>query len=267
MPNLHTESHGSGDVTLVMCNGLSQSTANWRSIARQNPQFKWILFDARGHGRSEMGIRPYHIDDHVSDLMRVLEKHGCTNPVLMGFSHGGRVAMRAAAMYPDAFSALILISTGAKQTALRKAHVASWSKCLELGGVEAMAWASLPNIVGIRILNKFPDLGILVKASATRNSPEGLTAMFEGMAQYPPSEGDARRITAPTLIFHGQQDPLVRESDVDDMQSWIPHAKRVHFQEAGHTLPLEEPQRFAAHLGDFLQDALPQLASNESSHP
>lgn len=255
-PKLHIETHGEGETTIVICNGLSQSTANWRGIARQHPQFRWVLFDARGHGRSSMGPRPYSLDDHVQDLLAVLEQTETQNPVLMGFSHGGRVALRAASRFPSRFKALVLISTGARQTAIRKAHVQSWHNCLKIGGVEAMAWASLPNIVGVKVLEKFPDLGILVKGSAARNSAEGLDAMFEGMATYPPGHEDAPNISCPTLVFHGAQDPLVKSSDLEDMLNWIPQAKSAVFPDCGHTLPLEQPADFVKRLEEFVHQSL-----------
>jgi len=253
-PTLHLETYGEGPQTVVVCNGLSQSTANWRGIARQNPNLKWVLFDARGHGRSPLGPRPYHIDDHVADLMQIMERTQTQTAYLLGFSHGGRVAIRAAAQFPDAFKALILISTGAKNTPLRQAHVQSWSNCLALGGVEAMAWSSLPNIVGVKILEKFPDLSILVKGSAARNRKDGLEAMFEGMLNYPPTYDDAIQIQCPTLVFHGGQDPLVKDEDFADLRSWIPESQGCRFEDCGHTLPLEEPARFSKALLGFLND-------------
>ena len=258
MTKLHIETYGEGPTTLVMCNGLSQSTANWRGIARQNPQFRWVLFDTRGHGRSELGERPYHLDGHVDDLFSVLDTKVSGRPILMGFSHGGRVAARAVSRQTDRFQGLVLISAGATVTPLRRAHVASWQNCLKLGGVEAMAWASLPNIVGIKILNKFPDLSILVRGSAARNRVEGLTAMFEAMVRYPPMEDDARKINIPVQIFHGQQDPLVRDTDIDDLCTWMPHAKRVAFPNCGHTLPLEEPEAFLSEVAAFASQVTKQ---------
>lgn len=257
MPKLHIETYGEGELTLVMCNGLSQSTANWRSIARQNQQYRWVLFDARGHGRSEIGETPYHLDHHVDDLLEVLNDKVTGRPVLVGFSHGGRVASRAVSRHPERFKGLVLISTGAKVTPLRRAHVDSWRNCLALGGVSAMAWASLPNIVGVKVLEKYPDLSILVKGSVARNRKEGLTAMFEAMVNYPPMENDATKIELPTLIFHGQQDPLVRDSDVDDLCKWMPQAERVAFPECGHTLPLEEPEAFMEEVSKFVGKLAP----------
>lgn len=255
--HLHCETHGEGPQEIVVCNGLSQTTANWRGIARQNPQLRWTLFDARGHGKSGTGTRRFTLDLHVGDLIRVIGMSSARNPVLLGFSHGARVALRAAANHGTFFSALIIVSCGSEMTARRKAHVQSWKECLELGGLRAMAWASLPNIVGGKILEKFPDLEFLVKSTETRNRKEGLLAVFEGMATYPPPREDATRVTIPTLIMRGGEDPLVEARDVENLCRWIPHARAGTFEDCGHTLPLEEPRRFVAAIQEFLATVVP----------
>ena len=248
----HFEIVGEGRQTIVICNGLSQSTANWRGLARQNPKYRWLLFDARGHGRSPLGDTPYDLDKHVGDLLRVLHEAGGETPLLMGFSHGGRVALRAAAEFGTRFCGLVVVSCAARVTVRRRAHVASWEQCLKLGGVGAMAWASLPNIVGRKILERYPDLSLLVKGSIARNREAGLSAMFEGMAGYPPIEEDARRIELPTLILRGEEDPLVAAADERDLCRWISGARAACFDGCGHTLPLEEPVLFMQAVSGFL---------------
>ncbi len=250
MKRIHFETFGEGP-EIVICNGLSQSTANWRGIARQNPGFRWILFDARGCGKSPIGARPYRLEDHVDDLLYVLDHSGATRPLLLGFSHGGRVATQACARFPERFLGLVLVSVGASQTVRRRAHVAAWRRTLELGGVRAMAWASLPNIVGRKLLERFGDWELLVNGTVTRNNQEGLEAMFEGMAQYPALEQDARQVRLPTLVLYGAEDPLVDQQDCEELCSWT-GASAMCFAECGHTLPLEEPSQFMDVIAGFL---------------
>ncbi|CAM2068762.1 Alpha/beta hydrolase [Sulfidibacter corallicola] len=251
---IHFETHGEGPRDIVICNGLSQSCANWRGIARKNPQFRWILFDARGTGKSPMGQTPYHIDDHVTDVLDVLDAAGAKNPLLMGFSHGGRIALRAAAEHGYRFRGLLLVSTGAGQTTLRQAHVRSWYESLKSGGVRAMAWTSLPTIVGIKILDRFQDWDLLVKGTVARNNEEGLLALFQGMFRYPSAQVDAASIRLPTLAMRGEEDPLVRPTDLDDLVKWIDGARGETVPQTGHTLPLEEPEAFIAHIDRFYEE-------------
>lgn len=254
-PKLHSEIYGAGgNPDIVVCNGLSQSTANWRGLARNNGQgMRWLLFDARGHGKSEIGATPLTLDDHVADLLRVMDQHDAVKPVLMGFSHGARVALRAAALHPERFEKLVLISCGSVNHARRRAYVRSWERCLHLGGVEALAWASLPSIVGRKVLEKFNDLEMLVRGSVSRNQEAGLKAVFAGMQSYPEAQADAEQLTLPTLVVRGGEDPLLAKSDTENFLNWIPLAHELTFHDCGHTLPLEEPAQFTDALLTFIK--------------
>jgi pimeloyl-ACP methyl ester carboxylesterase len=255
---LHSEVYGEGSSPdVLVCNGLSQSTANWRGLARNHSQgMRWLLFDARGHGKSGIDDEPLTIDHHVSDILRVMAQHETEMPVLMGFSHGARVALRAAAEHPERFSALVLISCGAVNHARRRAYVRSWEQCLHLGGVEALAWSSLPSIVGRKVLEKFDDLELLVRGSVSRNQEAGLKAVFAGMRGYPEPETDAVRVTIPTLVVRGGEDPLLDSSDTQNFLNWIPTSSELTIDDCGHTLPLEEPESFTKSLFQFIKKSL-----------
>lgn len=251
---LYSETHGSGDQTIIVCNGLTQTTANWRGLARANSHLRWVLYDARGHGKSPAVDEPYVIDHHVDDLMYIMDQYQLDKPVLMGFSHGARIALRAAAEKAEHFAGLILVSCGAQSTPRRRAHVASWSNCLELGGLHAMVWASLPNIVGRKILEKYPDLDMLVKGSVSRNNEDSLKRMFAGMKTYPEPHVDATRVQMPALVIRGHEDPLLTADDGTLFIEWMKNAHEVVFQECGHTVPLEEPKAFMQSIEQFIKE-------------
>lgn len=77
--------------------------------------------------------------------------------------------------------------------------------------------------------------------------------MFEGMAGYPPTKDDARRVPLKTLVLHGGEDPLVSAADVDNFCQWIEDVEGITYPDCGHTLPLEEPLRFMQTLSQFLE--------------
>jgi pimeloyl-ACP methyl ester carboxylesterase len=69
-----------------------------------------VLYDQRGHGRTERPATGYTPDDAVTDLMSVLDALGITRPVhLVGNSYGGTVALAAAVQRPERVAGLVLI--------------------------------------------------------------------------------------------------------------------------------------------------------------
>lgn len=69
-----------------------------------------VLYDLRGHGRSERPTTGYALADHVADLEGLLEAAGIDEPVaLLGNSFGGGVALAYAIAHPDRVAGLALV--------------------------------------------------------------------------------------------------------------------------------------------------------------
>ena len=240
---LYAEQRGDGP-PLVLLNGMSQTVANWRTQARalQN-HFRVISYDARAQGRTPVGQRTLTLDLHVEDLRTLLDGLQVERVALVGFSHGARIALAAAAAMPERVDRLVLTSTGTNDDAMRDTITRGWLEILDRGGVEAMAWASLPQILGRPFLHEHRDhTDAMIRATVQRNSAEGLRALIEGLRAFPHTELDARNIRAPTLLITSDDDLLVAPHAARALAAAIPGARHVVLNGAGHTLPIELPE-------------------------
>jgi pimeloyl-ACP methyl ester carboxylesterase len=98
---------------LVLLHGLMGSSDVWR-LAGWVPllnQFKLVLIDARGHGRSAAPIDPagYGPDRDASDVVAVLDDAGVDRAAVCGWSMGATIALQTAALHPDRVAAVIAV--------------------------------------------------------------------------------------------------------------------------------------------------------------
>lgn len=104
---------GTGPRTLVLVHGLvlDSHASYYLSIAPGlAAHARVLLYDLRGHGRSEQPPAGYTIDDMAADLVALLDAEGLAAPVtLVGNSYGGQIALRVAAAHPGRVRALALI--------------------------------------------------------------------------------------------------------------------------------------------------------------
>ncbi|MFJ6726284.1 alpha/beta fold hydrolase [Streptomyces sp. NPDC091281] len=105
-----------------------------------------VMYDLRGHGRSERPSEGYTVDHHVDDLEALLDRLQVGGPVhLVGNSFGGTVAFGFAARHPERAASLTLIES--------EPATAAWA--VKLGGIlervvtelaynesDALAWIS-----------------------------------------------------------------------------------------------------------------------------
>ncbi|MFI5960645.1 alpha/beta fold hydrolase [Streptomyces asoensis] len=85
-----------------------------------------VMYDLRGHGRSERPASGYSLDDGVDDLAALLDRLGVTGPVhLVGNSYGGTIAFGYAARHPGRAASVTLVES--------EPATAAWA--VKLGGI------------------------------------------------------------------------------------------------------------------------------------
>ena len=250
---LHCEVRGKGPA-IVLLNGMSQTTTNWMSQARRLAErFTVVTYDARGQGRSDLGQAPLTLDLHTRDLTHVLDGVNVSRAHLCGFSYGARLALAAAARIPGRVHKLVLTSLGDHQSAQRRLILRVWREVLERGGLEAMAWCSLPHILGADFLTAHePQIPAMIAASLARNSEAGLRALLEGVSSFEPADKDARQVAAPTLLLTADQDLLVGPEATARFLAAFRDGRHVLIEGYGHTLPIEAPELWRERVVAFL---------------
>ena len=103
---------GEGDRTIVCCNGIGVSTHFWEYVVRGHSNAgRVVVWDYRGHGRSEIPIRGRALDipRHARDLGAVCDALELDAPVLAGHSMGSQVILERWRNAPDRVGALVSV--------------------------------------------------------------------------------------------------------------------------------------------------------------
>ncbi len=102
-----------GGSPVVILHGLAGSAREFFATARALPEFRTVLIDLRGHGRSTRRPGDLSREAFTADVVRVIEAVVGTPVTLVGQSMGGHTAMLVAACRPDLVSRLVLLESGA----------------------------------------------------------------------------------------------------------------------------------------------------------
>ncbi len=238
---------------LVFLNGMTQSTAHWRSHGRHfSDTHRVVTYDARGQGETPVGDEPLSLELHADDLAGLLDELELEKAHLVGFSHGSRIALQFANSHPERVGRLVLVSATATPSALARMIIRSWREVLDAGGVQALTWASLPTILGNDYLAASERmLSGIVKAAIERNSEEGVRALLDAMAEYPDLSDLARGVRAETLVVSATEDPLVTTEGAAELARLCGGTHEV-IEGSGHTIPIERPDEFRRLIGQFV---------------
>jgi pimeloyl-ACP methyl ester carboxylesterase len=110
---MHLDCHGHGGPTVVLSNGLGETSASWARIAGQVDRTTRVCaYDRPGQGWSEETTHPQDGVTAARDLHTLLAEAGETGPVvLVGHSTGGTYAMTYAARYPEQVAGMVLLDS------------------------------------------------------------------------------------------------------------------------------------------------------------
>jgi pimeloyl-ACP methyl ester carboxylesterase len=94
---------------IIILHGLYGSSDNWLTIAKYlSFYFQIWLLDLRNHGRSPH-FPTHTYKEMADDVYFFMKENNIVNPIIVGHSMGGKVAMTIARYYPQALSKLIIV--------------------------------------------------------------------------------------------------------------------------------------------------------------
>jgi len=110
---LHLNCSGSGSPTVVLANGLGESSLIWSRITADVSRTSRVCaYDRAGQGWSDDATGAQDGLAVAADLHGLLERAGENGPyVLVGHSAGGAYSMTYAAQYPDEVAGMVLLDS------------------------------------------------------------------------------------------------------------------------------------------------------------
>ncbi|HEX8804861.1 MAG TPA: alpha/beta fold hydrolase, partial [Acidimicrobiales bacterium] len=246
-----------GGPTVVLSHCWTGGRAVWAPVARRLVEggHRVVLYDQRGHGRSERGAAPLTVDVLGDDLRAVVEQLDVRDAVLAGHSMGGMSVMSLACRRPDVVRArargLALVATAAHGiTAGRLEPVAR--RVLRAGLLErALARPGgvllLRSVVGEVVVRGHLEL---VRELFLATPADVRSDCFAAMCAMDLRAGLAE-IDMPVTVMVGTHDTLTREPLGRAIAGLVPGSRVEVLPGAGHMLPLERPDAVAAAIGSL----------------
>jgi len=285
---LEYESFGNpADPTIVLVMGLGMQMIMWpdafcEMLAAKG--FRVVRFDNRDaglstqldqHGAPNVALAtlkyllrlplksPYLIDDMARDTAALLDALGIARTHVVGASMGGMIAQNLAANAPQKVASLTsIMSTTGKRSLPQPTSQARRALLLppaKRGDLEAATQrlVSVLRVIGSRTHPAEEGYlrGLCERHVRRAHNPAGVARQLVAIAASGDRTAIVRRIKAPTLVIHGDEDPLVRPACGEETARVIREgggeARVEVIRGMGHDLPVpllpELAERIAAH--------------------
>lgn len=252
MKLFHRES-GQGQ-PLVLLHGIFGSSDNWFTQAKLlSEHYHAFSLDMRNHGQSPHD-KVFDYPSMVADLLEFLEEHNIHDPVIIGHSMGGKVAMNFAIVHPGRIQKLIVVDIAPKSYNMSHYVILEGLKAIPIENItsrneadEALAaHVDEPDVRQflLKNLQRKPEGGFKWKLNLpvidANIEKIGLDLQFEG------------RFEKPTLFVRGARSNYVKDEDVEHIREVFPAAE-MKTLDTGHWVPAEKPKEFVELVRGWLR--------------
>lgn len=269
---IHYTVRGAGPVMIAHSGGPGMDARFWDDFAKIDDFVTIVMIHPRGSGLSgDAAGEAYLLPDYAADVEALRIHLGLAKPIVIGWSHGGMVAMQFASTYPDSLSKLILFDTSAyfgeflsdiegavqafkHQPWFEKSFAAlkaEWDGDYKTDEDMSRLWAEEMKFY----FKKFDqrarayhertrDLPVRIAPLKTFNDREALALDLRP---------ELKKITVPTMVIVGRHDFITNVSMAEEIVKHIPNARLEIFEDSGHFALVEEPDKFYHVIKEFVE--------------
>jgi pimeloyl-ACP methyl ester carboxylesterase len=258
---LHYEEAGTGTPIVF----VHEFGGDWRSWEPQMRHFsrrhRCITFSSRGYAPSEVpeSVASYSQRLAVDDILAVMDAAGIAQAHVVGLSMGGFATLHFGLVAPE--RALSLTVAGAGYGAEKQFESYFRQVSLEVArqfetrGSEQFAPTYALGASRVQFQNKDPRGWAEFARQLGEHDAKGSANTMRGVQAGRPSiydlEEQLRQMMVPTLVIVGDEDDHCIQPGVF-LKKTVPACGLVVLPKTGHTVNLEEPQRFNDFVGEFI---------------
>jgi pimeloyl-ACP methyl ester carboxylesterase len=257
--------------TIFLLTGLGSKRQGWRNqLPVFGKAYRTLALDFRDVGDSDRVDQPYTLADLADDVAGVARALNISRGDVIGISLGGYVAQHVALRHPDQVEKLVLVSTsaGGATHIMPEASMLAVLGMKGVSGAEARARFAYSRIMSPAFLGAHPGvLDQIVEVAQYRAfTPETYQRQLAAALSQDVA-AQVGSIIAPTLVIHGDADPLVPPQNGEYLARSIPGARHIIYHGIGHVPIFECAEAFNRDVLAFLNEEDPLVApTGETPH-
>ena len=244
-------------IPLVFIHGWSGNSSLWHyQTSAFAKDFRVIVLDLPGFGRSG---KPHNVDytmDYFARAVKsVIDQAGVKNPVLIGHSMGYAVVRQYLTDFPDTVRAIVNVDgaflrvpeSQAGRDALNS-QIESWLKTFDNPDRPQAVKQFLESTFYGKTPEKLREEIIAVAVAADTYAADSSMREMLNLEQW-----KDRQFNVPALMLYAQSEHITPDHEAY-MRTLFPKMVYKMWNDTGHFLMMEQPERFNAELLDFLRN-------------
>jgi pimeloyl-ACP methyl ester carboxylesterase len=225
---------GHGSPVILLHGGLANSNYWGYQVPVLIKQYKVIVMDSRGHGRSTRNSQPFGYELMTSDVIGLMDYLKIPKAAIVGWSDGAILGLEMAIHNSDRLTKLFAFAANSDPS-----------------GVKDVTKSAVFTAYIGRAETEYRKL------SATPDQYQPFLRQISKMWATQPhiTAGQLRSITAPTWIVDGDHDEAIKRENIEFMANQIPNSGLLLQPEVSHFSFLQDPTQFTGDVLHFMNHA------------
>jgi pimeloyl-ACP methyl ester carboxylesterase len=230
-------SFGQGEPVILLHGGLANANYWGDQVRALQANYRVIVMDSRGHGRSTRNQAPFGYDLMAADVIGLMDFLKVPRAAIVGWSDGAIIGLDIAMHHPERVTKLFAFAANSDPS-----------------GVADIASSPVFNAFIARAQTEYEKL------SPTPGGYKDFLAQITKMWATQPNwtAADLHKIAVPTWIVDADHEEAIKRSNTEFIAANIPNAGLLLQPQVSHFSFLQDPVQFTADLGHFLDHKEPR---------
>lgn len=251
---MHVADSEKGEKCVVLLHGYLESMVIWEEfVPLLYKDVRVVTLDIPGHGISLVQGEVHTMEYLAQCVAKAMEALGIERYSVVGHSMGGYVALAFAERYAERLDGLVLLhSTPYADSDEKKKNRQREISLVKSGKKELLAHTAPEAGFAVENRNRFRTEIEDLQQTIYLTEDAGIVALLNGMIERKAQSEMLHALNKPILFILGRKDGYIVPETAEKMVAEHPEAEVVWLENSGHMGFIEEAQKCASALLDFV---------------
>ena len=248
--------NASNQSPVIILHGIFGTSDNWQTFGKRLSEDRPVyLLDLRNHGNSPHS-ETFDYPSMADDLHQFIQQHELAEPVILGHSMGGKVAMFYATQHPTGFSKLIVVDIAPRAYPVHHQAVLQALGAVAINEITGRdeAEAQMKPHVAERGVRQFLMKNLKRTDQDSFEWKLNLPVIRDNIENVGVAVNDRTSVEKPVLFIRGNQSDYIQDEDEPLIEKVFPQAQVKTIEGAGHWVHAEQPDALYEVVTDFLKE-------------
>ena len=237
---------------ILLVHGHPFDNSMWNYQIEALSQYRLIVPDLRGYGKSDFDFDKIYIEEQALDLTILLDQLQIAKVHLVGLSMGGQIIVEFARLFPHRTLSLVLCdSNPGNETTTTYGNRLQLAERIRQSGIMQYTDEDIHKYLHKDTITQNRDVYNHLYQMMNSTTTQGAVASHRGRAERRDNRPFLSSIKQPALVVVGDQDFFTPIEEMKEIADRIPNAEFVVVPGAGHMPNMEQASIFNDHVLAF----------------